>query len=57
MSAEDLILVIDEGTTSTRAIVFDRNFSPVSQAPEEVGLTYPDDGWVEQDGQEIWTKT
>ncbi|MEL6415640.1 MAG: glycerol kinase GlpK [Pseudomonadota bacterium] len=57
MAANDLILVIDEGTTSTRAIVFDRDFSPVAQAQEEVGLTYPDDGWVEQDGEEIWTKT
>lgn len=57
MSDPDLILVIDEGTTSTRAIVFDRDFKPVAQAQEEVGLTYPDDGWVEQDGEEIWTKT
>ncbi|MFN3212110.1 MAG: glycerol kinase GlpK [Henriciella sp.] len=57
MSEPDLILVIDEGTTSTRAIVFDRNFAPVSQAQEEVDLTYPADGWVEQDGAEIWTKT
>ena len=57
MAEQDLILVIDEGTTSTRAIVFDRAFAPVSQAQEEVGLTYPDDGWVEQDGEEIWEKT
>ncbi|MEL6858347.1 MAG: glycerol kinase GlpK [Pseudomonadota bacterium] len=57
MSGSDLILVIDEGTTSTRAIVFDRDFRPVSQAQEEVGLTYPADGWVEQDGEEIWAKT
>ncbi|MEP1142269.1 MAG: glycerol kinase GlpK [Henriciella sp.] len=57
MSQPDLILVIDEGTTSTRAIVFDRNFVPHSQAQMEVGLTYPEDGWVEQDGDEIWEKT
>lgn len=57
MSDQDLILVIDEGTTSTRAIVFDRNFKPVSQAQEEVDLAYPADGWVEQDGNEIWEKT
>ena len=57
MAANDLILVIDEGTSSTRAIVFDQAFIPVAQAQTEVGLTYPDDGWVEQDGAEIWNKT
>ena len=57
MSDANLILVIDEGTTSTRAIAFDRDFKPVAQAQEEVGLTYPADGWVEQDGDEIWDKT
>ncbi|MEE2929792.1 MAG: FGGY family carbohydrate kinase, partial [Pseudomonadota bacterium] len=57
MSEPDLILVIDEGTTSTRAIAFDREFQPVAQAQQEVGLTYPADGWVEQDGNEIWDKT
>ncbi len=51
------ILVIDEGTTSTRAIVFDRDFNQVALAQEEVGLTYPADGWVEQNGEAIWTKT
>jgi len=57
LSEPDLILVIDEGTTSTRAIAFDRTFVPVAMAQEEVPLTYPHDGWVEQDGEEIWTKT
>lgn len=57
MANADLILVIDEGTSSTRAIVFDRDFAPVAQAQLDVGLTYPDDGWVEQDGAEIWSKT
>ncbi|MEL6827686.1 MAG: FGGY family carbohydrate kinase, partial [Pseudomonadota bacterium] len=57
MAAEDMILVIDEGTSSTRAIVFNQAFIPVAQAQMEVGLTYPDDGWVEQDGAEIWDKT
>ena len=57
MAAEDMILVIDEGTSSTRAIVFDQAFIPVAQAQTEVGLSYPDDGWVEQDGAEIWDKT
>jgi len=53
----DAILVIDEGTTSTRAIVFDRDFVQISLAQEEVPLAYPADGWVEQDGETIWEKT
>ncbi len=57
MSDANLILVIDEGTSSTRAIAFDRSFLPVAQAQVEVGLTYPHAGWVEQDGHEIWEKT
>ena len=57
MADADLILVIDEGTSSTRAIIFDRQFEPIAQAQMEVALTYPNDGWVEQDGVEIWSKT
>lgn len=53
----DYILVIDEGTTSTRAIVFDRDLNQVALAQQEVPLSYPNDGWVEQDGEEIWEKT
>jgi len=53
----DFILVIDEGTTSTRAIVYDRNFGEVALAQEEVTLQYPADGWVEQNGEEIWSRT
>lgn len=51
------ILVIDEGTTSTRAIAFDRDFQQVAVSQEEVALGFPADGWVEQDGQEIWDRT
>ncbi|MEM9938717.1 MAG: glycerol kinase GlpK [Pseudomonadota bacterium] len=57
MTAPNLILVIDEGTTSTRAIVFDSNFNPVAQAQQAVALSYPNDGWVEQSAEEIWTET
>lgn len=57
MSDSKLILVIDEGTTSTRAIAFDASFAPVAVAQAEVPLSYPQDGWVEQDGEEIWHKT
>ena len=51
------ILVIDEGTTSTRAIAYDRALEPVASAQKDVPLTYPDDGWVEQDGEMIWKHT
>lgn len=51
------ILVIDEGTTSTRAIAYNRAFEQVAVAQEEVALQYPADGWVEQDGEEIWRRT
>ena len=53
----DCILVIDEGTTSTRAIVFDRDMGQIALAQQEVPLAYPADGWVEQDGETIWEKT
>lgn len=53
----EFILVIDEGTTSTRAIAYDRSFAPKAMAQKEVPLTYPNDGWVEQDGTMIWDHT
>ncbi|MEL6245909.1 MAG: FGGY family carbohydrate kinase, partial [Pseudomonadota bacterium] len=53
----DIILVIDEGTTSTRAIAFDRAFNEVGMAQSEIGLSYPKDGWVEQDPAAIWSQT
>lgn len=53
----DIILVIDEGTTSTRAIAFDRAFNQVGMAQSEIGLSYPKDGWVEQDPAAIWLQT
>lgn len=51
------ILVIDEGTTSTRAIAYTRDLQPVASAQKDVPLTYPQDGWVEQDGEMIWDHT
>lgn len=51
------ILVIDEGTTSTRAIAYDRGFKQIAVAQKEIALQYPADGWVEQNGQEIWDST
>lgn len=53
----EFILVIDEGTTSTRAIAFDKALKPVATAQQEVPLTFPKDGWVEQDAELIWSRT
>ena len=48
------ILALDQGTTSSRAIVFDLNGRPVAQAQQEFRQHYPRPGWVEQDPVEIW---
>lgn len=53
----DCILVLDEGTTSTRAIVFDKGFGPVAMAQRPIALGFPENGWVEQDGETIWTES
>ena len=49
------ILVIDQGTTSTRSIVFDAAVAPVASAQQEFTQIYPRPGWVEHDPEEIWT--
>ncbi|MAP96049.1 MAG: glycerol kinase [Ponticaulis sp.] len=51
------ILVIDEGTTSTRAIAFDHELTPVFIAQEEIPLSFPQEGWVEQDAEQIWSRS
>ncbi|HUF64171.1 MAG TPA: FGGY family carbohydrate kinase, partial [Verrucomicrobiales bacterium] len=48
------ILALDQGTTSSRAIVFDRRGSIRSQAQEEFRQFYPRPGWVEQRPEDIW---
>lgn len=53
----EYILVIDEGTTSTRAIAFDREMNAVATAQKEIPLSFPKDGWVEQDPEQIWART
>ncbi|MDB5352830.1 MAG: glycerol kinase [Planctomycetota bacterium] len=47
--ARDTLLAIDQGTTSTRAVVYDRRLRPVGQGQTEVPPTYPKPGWVEHD--------
>jgi glycerol kinase len=48
------ILAIDQGTTSTRAMVFDAEGKPCAQAQRELQQHYPQPGWVEHDAEEIW---
>ena len=51
------ILVIDQGTTSTRAIVFGADAMPVASAQEEFPQHFPRPGWVEHDPQDLWRTT
>ena len=57
MSDDPLLLAIDQGTTSTRAIVFDAGGSVRSVAQREFTQHYPASGWVEHDPEEIWSTT
>ena len=51
---EDYILAIDQGTSSTRALIFDRSGRKVIEGYKEVPQYYPHAGWVESDANEIW---
>jgi glycerol kinase len=51
------LIAIDQGTTSTRAIVFDAALAPCASAQRELQQYYPAPGWVEHDPEEIWQAT
>src|SRR6478735_3741275 len=51
------ILAIDQGTTSTRAIVFDQAQAIRGSAQQEFPQHYPASGWVEHDPEDIWRTT
>ena len=53
----DAVLVIDEGTSSTRAVLVDADgtFGPIAQ--HAIATQFPKPGWVEQDAEEIWRQT
>lgn len=51
------ILSIDQGTTSSRALLFDREGTPISVGQQEFTQHFPADGWVEHDANEIWETT
>ncbi|MFL1454553.1 glycerol kinase GlpK [Marinobacter sp. GN3S48] len=53
----DYLLAIDQGTTSSRAIVFDETGTSVAVAQQEFHQYFPRDGWVEHDAAEIWDST
>jgi glycerol kinase len=50
----DFILAIDQGTTSSRAIVFDAKLRPKASAQKEFKQYFPNSGWVEHEPEEIW---
>ena len=51
------VLAIDQGTTSSRAIIFDAALSPVSVSQEEFAQHFPQSGWVEHDPNDLWITT
>ena len=51
---DNYMLALDQGTTSTRALLVDRNGAIAGMARQELPLRYPDSGWVEADASFIW---
>ncbi|CUH59631.1 glycerol kinase GlpK [Thalassobacter stenotrophicus] len=51
------VLSIDQGTTSSRAILFDASLTPVASAQEEFPQIFPQSGWVEHDPDDLWATT
>jgi len=51
----NFILALDQGTTSSRAIVFNHDGLPVATAQKEFTQYFPSPGWVEHDAEEIWS--
>ena len=57
MTAPRFVLAIDQGTTSSRAILFDRDGRAAGQAQKELPQHFPQSGWVEHDPEDIWRDT
>ena len=51
------VLAIDQGTTSSRAIVFDASLNPIASAQEEFTQHFPQSGWVEHEPSDLWAST
>ena len=54
---KDYVIAIDQGTTSSRAIVFDTDFRMVATGQREFEQHFPDSGWVEHEPEDIWDTT
>jgi glycerol kinase len=54
MAGAGYLLAIDQGTTSSRAIVFDAALKPLGAGQQEFRQIFPEDGWVEHNPEEIW---
>ncbi len=54
MSAKKYVLALDQGTTSSRAILYNNSGAPVASAQKEFRQHFPQPGWVEHDANEIW---
>ena len=52
--SDKYIMAIDEGTTSTRAIIFDKKGNKIAEGQKEFRQYFPQPGWVEHDANEIW---
>lgn len=50
----EYILAIDQGTTSSRVIIYNKQLKVITVAQQEVELIYPQSGWVEQDPEQLW---
>jgi len=57
MADKKFIISIDQGTTSSRSILFNSNGKPVFSSQKEFTQYFPKSGWVEHDPEEIWTTT
>ncbi len=55
--SDKVILSIDQGTTSSRAVVLSQSGQALSIAQKELTQHYPESGWVEHDPMEIWQRT
>ena len=55
MSDQPLLLALDQGTSSSRAVLFNTAGELVASASAPLSIDYPADGWVEQDPLDIWT--
>ncbi len=55
MEDEPLLLALDQGTSSSRAVLFDSSGNSIASASAPLSIEYPADGWVQQDPLEIWS--